>query len=208
MGIARILALATLLLAPSAVLGKATGFTRVVAGAEVDWSTGTITAEAGSAADLRMPGPSSARPGAERRARATAEERLRAAVDVLSQGQKLAELDDKQRLERATVTRTEYQSDGGVVLWLALRFTDLAPAKPASLALRVSTMPFELTPAIAVSGREGRLGLATYQPAAEAPRDALRVSRDGKGRLQLPASAGTLDSLAGASVVIYLEKAP
>jgi hypothetical protein len=215
MGIARLLPVG-LLLVPLLALAKQPGaFKRNVAEAEVDWSAGTITVQAGSAADIRMPGPGSARPGAERRARVLAEEKLSAALAILTHGDGVgAKADSKQALARATVARTEYQSDGGVVLWLALRFSDWVAAKPASVALRVASMPFELAPAIAAAGRAGgeageaRLGFATYRPAADAPRGAVPVERDGKGRLRLPASAGSADSLAGCSVVIYVEKAP
>jgi hypothetical protein len=196
-----------LLLVPMLAQGKeAAAFRRSVAGADVDWSAGTITAQAGAAADLRMPGPNTARPGAERRARAVAEEKLGEALAVVAHGKKI---DEKAALKHATVTRTEYQSDGGVVLWLTLRFSDLVPAKPASVALKVATMPLELSPVIVLSGREAELGFATYRSATAAGgREAVRVERDAKGRLGVPAAAGSVDSLAGAAVVIYLEKTP
>jgi hypothetical protein len=206
MGIARLLPVIVLLL-PLLALGKEAGaFKRTVAGVEVDWSAGTLTAQGGSAAEIRMPGPNSARPGAERRARAFAEENLRSALAVVARGKKL---DEKEALSRATIARTEYQSDGGVVLWLTLRFSDLAAAaKPAKVALRVAHMPFEFAPVVASAGGEAQLGFATYRPAADCPRDAVRGELDGKGRLRIPALPGGTDSLAGTSVVIYLEKSP
>jgi hypothetical protein len=216
MGIARHLPF-VLLLVPVLALGKPTAaFKRTVADAEVDWSAGTITAQAGSAADPRMPGPSSARPGAERRARVFAEEKLRAALAIVvggpAHGVKHEEkVDIKQALANATIVRTEYQSDGGVVLWLTLRFSDLVAAKPAPVALKVASMPFEFAPAIAGVGEASagaRVGFATYRPAVDSPRGAIRVERDGKGRLRVPPAAGDADSLAGSSVVIYLEKTP
>ncbi len=206
MGIARLLPL-VLLLVPLLALGQEqSAFKRTVAGVEVDWSAGTMTAQAGSAADIRMPGPNSARPGAERRARASAEEKLLGALAVVARGKKV---DEKDALARATTTRIEYQSDGGVVLWLTLRFSDVVPAaRPANLALRVAHMPFVLAPVVASAGREAELGFATYRPAADGPREAMRGEVDGKGRVRLPSVPGGTDSLAGASVVIYLEKAP
>jgi hypothetical protein len=205
MGIARLLPF-VLLLVPMLAHGKeAVSFKRTVAGAEVDWSAGTLTAQAGSAADIRMPGPISARPGAERRARAAAEEKLAAALAIVAHGKKI---DEKAALKHATVTRTEYQSDGGVVLWLTLRFSDVVAAKPASVALKVAAMPLEFAPVIMLSGQEAQLGFATYRSAAGGPRDAVRVERDDKGRLIVPATAGGVDSLAGGAVVIYLEKTP
>jgi len=92
-----------------------------LAGAEVDWSAGTVTASAGAAGDMRMPSPDAARPGAERRARAAAIEKLRAALRALPvRGSE--RLGDKQvdaALSHASTTRIEYQSNGGVVLWSA-----------------------------------------------------------------------------------------
>jgi hypothetical protein len=38
-------------------------------GVEIDWGEGTVTAQGGAAADLRMPSAELARPGAQRRAR-------------------------------------------------------------------------------------------------------------------------------------------
>jgi hypothetical protein len=173
----------------------------MVAGAEVDWTAGTITAQAGAAADMRMPGPSAARPGAERRARKVAEDRLRAAVGILA-----GATNADQAVKRATIARTEYQSDGGVMLWMTLRFSDAVPAKPATVLLKVAAMPFELSPAIVAPGREARLGFATYRAGADCPKDAVRVQRDDRGRLILPAAAGGVDSLAGAAVTICIDK--
>jgi hypothetical protein len=203
--LARLLPL-VLLLAPLLAQGKEAGaLKRTVAGVDVDWSAGTLTAQAGSAADLRMPGPNSARPGAERRARVAAEAKLSAALAAIAHGKTI---DEKQVLTHATVARTEYQSDGGVVLWLTLRFSDVVPAKPASVALRVAAMPLEFSPVILLAGREAPLGFATYRSAVDGPRDAIRAQRDDKGRLSVAAAAGGVDSLAGSAVVIYLEKTP
>ena len=202
MGIVQLLPIMVLLL-PAIALGKgAATFKRSVAGAEVDFAAGTITAEAGSAADMRMPGPNAARPGAERRARAAAEEKLRAALAILAHGNPI---DGKAALAHATVTRTEYQSDGGVVLWLTLRFSDVLPAKAATVVLKLPAMPFEFAPVITGSGRDVQTAFATYRSAADCPKDAVRAALDGKGRLTV-ASSGKVDALDGAAVVICIEK--
>jgi hypothetical protein len=191
-----------LVLAALAQAKEPVSFRRQVGEAEVDWSAGTITAQAGAAADLRMPNPNAARPGAERRARAAAEDRLRAALRQLVPGGKL---DDRTALAR--VSRTEYQSNGGVVLWLTLAFADLAPGKPAPVALRVASMPFALAPVVVGAGKTAVVAHATYKPAADCPKDAIATERDGQGRLVLAGSQAKLvDSLAGAAVVIYLER--
>ncbi len=205
MGVVRLLPLLLALLAGAAQAKEPAAFKRTVAGAEVDWTAGTITAQAGSAADIRMPGPNAARPGAERRARATAEEKLRAALRALGLGKTA---DDNAAIKNAATSRIEYQSDGGVVLWLGLRFADIMPAKEASVAVQVATAPFEFAPTIAADDKEVRVARATYRPMSSAARDAVSVRRDDKGRLVLPAGhANLIESLAGAAVVIYLEAA-
>jgi len=204
MGVARALPLCLLALSTAAHAREATAFKRTVAGAEVDWSAGTITAQAGSAADIRMPGPNAARPGAERRARAAAEEKLRAAIRELGQGKRL---EDKSALTQTAISRIEYQSNGGVVLWLTVRFSDLVAAKLAAVSFRVATMPFVFAPTISALGRTVVLGVATYQPASACPKDAKPARADSAGRLALPdADAKLVESLAGQAVVIYLEK--
>jgi len=211
MGVARLLPHFLLARAAVAQAAEPTAFKRAVAGAEVDWSTGTITAQAGGAADLRMPAPNAARPGAERRARAAAEKKLHAALRELAQlGQLRMDetADDKVIAEHAAIPRMEYQSNGGVVLWLSVRFSDLVPARGGPRAFKIAAMPFEIAPTVVADGREVRVAFATYRTALDCPQDAVPVLRDEKGRLVLPAGRKEIiDSLAGSAVVIYLEKA-
>jgi hypothetical protein len=205
MGVARLLPILFLVLTALAQAAEPVVFKRAVAGAEVDWSAGTLTAQAGSAADIRMPGPNAARPGAERRARAAAEEKLAAALRELGLD-KAAK--DRTALEQAAVSRIEYQSNGGVVLWLSLRFADVVPAKAAPRPLKMVSAPFAFAPVLLAGSKEVRVASATYRAAAACPKDAIPVRRDDKARLVLPAaSADAIDSLAGSAVVIYLEKA-
>ena len=132
-------------------------FTQVVAGVDIDWTAGTLTAQAGAAADMRMPGPNAARPGAgpgaERRARAQAEGKLAAALRTMVSGK---QLDIESVVKRATVIRTEYQSDGGVFLWLGLGFARIAPARDAQRALKIASMPFAFAPTLASGGHTRR----------------------------------------------------
>jgi hypothetical protein len=210
---------------------------RPLAGAEVDWSAGTVTASAGAAADMRMPSPDAARPGAERRARAAAIEKLRAALRALPvRGSE--RLGDKQvdaALSHADTTRIEYQSNGGVVLWVAVRLeelvknasatpfggfgTDSPPLLPprashapvaatttGPVVLAVGAMSLELTPLLAVGGQEIVARHVRYQQGPP-PAHAISVRRDDKGRLVLSkGSEPTLDLLASGPVVIYLQK--
>jgi hypothetical protein len=119
-----------------AQVATAASLVRQLAGVEVDWSAGTVTASAGAAADMRMPSPDAARPGAERRARAAAVEKLRAALPVLCVrgSERLGVKQVDAALARASTIRIEYQSNGGVVLWVQVRFEDLVE--------NASTTPF------------------------------------------------------------------
>jgi len=214
MGVVRRSPILLLVLTALAQAAEPVAFKRAVAGVEaasgveINWSAGSITAQAGAAADIRMPGPNAARPGAERRARAAAEVKLAAALRELGLDKSSK---DKTVLEHAAVSRIEYQSNGGVVLWLSLRFSDVAPAKAGPRSLKIASAPFEFAPVLLAGGKEARAASATYLPnlpAAGCPKDALLVRRDDKGRLVLPAaSADVIDSFAGSAVVIYLEKA-
>ncbi len=204
-------------------LATAASLVRPLAGAEVDWSAGTVTASAGAAADMRMPSPAAARPGAERRARAAALDKLRAALRALPlRGkQRLGEKQVEAALGQASTTRIEYQSNGGVVLWVGVRFTDLvASAATTSTStttatstttttatvLAVAAMPLELEPLLVSGGKEIVAGHARYHQGPP-PTDAINVRRDDNGRLLLPSgSQSTLDQLAAGPVVIYLQK--
>ncbi|MGB8298597.1 MAG: hypothetical protein WCG85_24490 [Polyangia bacterium] len=193
---------------------------RPLAGAEVDWSAGMVTASGGAAADMRMPSPAAARPGAERRARAAAVEKLRAALSALPVrgSQRLGEKQVEAALGRASTTRIEYQSNGGVVLWVGVRFTDLVASATAtttamttatatgSVVLAVGAMPLELAPLLVSGGKETVVCSARYHQRPP-PAGAISVRRDDKGRLLLPkGSESTLDQLAAGLVVIYLQK--
>jgi hypothetical protein len=212
----------------SGYAGTPVDLVRQLAGAEVDWSAGTVTASAGAAADMRMPSPAAARPGAERRARAAALDKLRAAVRALPlRGkQRLGEKQVESALGRASTTRIEYQSNGGVVLWVGIGFEKLvgdaqrAPVAATTTAtatttttatatatvLAVGAMPLELAPLLVGGGNEIVLGHVRYHQGPP-PAGAISVRRDDKGRLLLPrGSESVLDQFAGAPVVIYLQK--
>ncbi len=196
-----------------AVVAAAAGLTRTVGGTEVDFHEGTITARAGAAADIRLPSPEVARLGAERRARAAALGKLRAALErlPLSGASRLTEPSVEAAVARAHTRAIEYQSNGGVVLTLGLRFSEVrgdprdAPA-PA-LTVAVSAMPLELAPRIVVGAEEVALGWAVYRqgsPPVEAK--ALVARREPDGRLRIEEGATGAGRLAGAGVVIYVRR--
>jgi hypothetical protein len=115
-------------------------------------------------------------------------------------------------LSHASTTRIEYQSNGGVVLWVGVRFDDLLGKAPSlssdtrPVVLAVGAMSLELTPLLAVGGQEIVARHVRYQQGPP-PADAISVRRDDKGRLVFPTGAEpALDRLAGGPVVIYLQK--
>ncbi len=95
-------------------------------GVTIDWTAGTLGASGGAAADLRMPSVDLARPGALRRARATALARLRAALESLplGSGRKLDAPRVERALGRARTADVQYQSNGGAVVRLEVSFAD------------------------------------------------------------------------------------
>jgi hypothetical protein len=131
-------------------------------------------------------------------------------------GQRLGEKQVEAALGRASTTRIEYQSNGGVVLWVGVRFEELMGNASAattatttatrSVSLAVVAIPLELAPLLVSGGKEIVLGHARYHQEPP-PAGAISVRRDDKGRLLLPdGSESTLDQLADGPVVIYLQK--
>jgi hypothetical protein len=189
------------------------GLVRAVGGAEIDWGEGVIRARAGSAADYRLPSADMARPGAERRARGTALDAVRAALErlPLGQGRKLSRAEVDAAAAKIKTVTTDYQSNGGALVTVAVRFADVAGAVAANVpprALVAPSMPLELAPRLLAGGEEATLSWVVYRmgpPPADA--DALAVHRDRQGRLVLPrGDRRLLEKLAGAPVVIYVQK--
>jgi hypothetical protein len=192
---------------------------QTIDGVQVDWSAGMMSASAGAAADFRLPSPDQARPGAERRARAAAEGKLRSAIEALSKasGRTLPESSMTAALARARAG-FEYQSNGGVRLVLQLAFAQLEPAPETSVApvtLKISNASparalYDLFPTVIQGENEAALGWAVYRVGSPpAGTKVLTARRDRRGRLELSkgdVKAVELSELAGRSAVIYLEK--
>jgi hypothetical protein len=118
-------------------------------GGAIDWTRGLITAVGAAPGDIRSPSPGLARVGAERRARAQAQERLLAAARALRLEEQLvgawADADPAvgKRLAgavaRALDLTVDYGSDGSVVLTAGL------PLEAVRLAVRGAGVE-EVTP--------------------------------------------------------------
>ena len=179
-------------------------------GVTIDWRAGTLAATGGAAADLRMPSVDLARPGAERRARAAAIAKLRAALAVLPAGggRKLDPDRVDRALGRARATDTQYQSNGGAVVRMEVGFADwLEDPAAAPTTLSVREAHLAASPRAIVGGQEIALGAATYRngaPPADAGARPARV--DHSGRLAIEGGAELAAKLARGPAVIYVQK--
>ena len=184
-------------------------------GTEIDWSAGTVTATAGSAADLRMPSADVARAGALRRAEAEARARLARALAELpaGAGRKLDGAALSRALARAQVTGTDYQSNGGAFVHVTVRFADWLDARDAAPVVVLATPAMHLG-AAPLAKLEGEahdvpLGAAVYRlGAAPADAKALRAKTDHAGRVVFSAGhdAKLGDRLAKGTTLIYVGK--
>jgi len=179
-------------------------------GVAIDWQAGTLGATAGAAADLRMPSVDLARPGAERRAHAAALAKLRSALAALplGGGRTLDAAGIDRALGRARVVDTQYQSNGGAVVRLEVRFADwIGRSEPAAVTLTASAMPLAAAPVARVGGREISLGAATFHLGAAPPGShAVAARTDHAGRLVIEGGGQLAAKLADAVALIYLQK--
>jgi hypothetical protein len=189
-------------------------------GVEIDWAVGTLTAPGGSAADLRMPSADVARAGAVRRAEATARTLLgRVLADLpLGGGRKLTDAQVTRAVGRARASRTEYQSNGGALVWLTARFGDWDDPAPEGAAtpaivLNVPSAHLAAAPVVRLGdgkdAQEASPGAAVYRT-GEPPRDvaALAAKVDRAGRLVVDKGRGAelARRLARGTAVIYVGK--
>ena len=181
----------------------------------VDWA-GTLSAPAGAAADLRMPSVDR-RPGAERRAHAAASAKLRSALTALplGGGRKLS-AEDVRAVGRVRAVDVQYQSNGGAIVRVEVRFGDWLESPCAQngqgglggFAVAVQRLPLGGGPTARVGGREVRVGAAVYRVGDGKSAKNVADGRVAKvGRLVLAAVDGGLgDKLARGLVVIYVHK--
>jgi hypothetical protein len=210
----RAVALAGLIVAaaaPAPAGADSTPLRDTIAGADVSWDKGTLAASAGAAADLRMPSVDLARPGAERRALATGQTKLRAALAALplGQGHKLTAAEIDRAVGRAKSVDVQYQSNGGAIVRVEVKFgdwLDAPPEPPAVLALAVKSTRLGAAPTARVAGRDVRIGAATYVIGDAAPKNVVDAKIDKEGRLVLAGDAALVDKLARGAVVIYVGK--
>jgi hypothetical protein len=211
--------LALALLSPARVSARdADPLTATQGGVTVDWQSGTLVAGGGAAADVRMPSVDLARPGAERRARAVAEAKLRSALAALplGGGQTLKPAEIDRALARARTVDLQYQSNGGAVVrlqvpfgaWLEFAAPDGKTASPEPIAtLAVHTMRLAAAPPAKIGGRDVRVGAATYRVGqAPAAANAVAAKVDHGDRLVLAADGDLAAKLARGLVVIYVQK--
>jgi hypothetical protein len=183
-------------------------------GVEIDWAEGTLTVEAGAAADLHMPGAAEARLGAVRRAVAAARARLKRALAELPLGgaRTLSVAAVERALARARTSSVDYQSNGGALARVTVRFSDWlegAPeVPPAAVAvLTAPAMHLSAAPLAKLGPREVMLGAAVYRLGAP-PREAnaLPAKVDRAGRIAVDADPDLTQKLARGLTLIYVQK--
>jgi hypothetical protein len=205
-------ALAALIVAaaPAAVAADSSPLRDSIVGADVSWDKGTLSVSAGAAGDLRMPSVDLSRPGAERRAQAAGQAKLRAALAALplGQGHKLTGPEVDRAVARARSIDVQYQSNGGATMRFELKFGDWleTPDPPVVLAVAVKSMRLGAAPTARVGGRDVRIGAATYVVGDAAQKNVVDAKVDKEGRLVLAGDAALVDKLARGAVVIYVGK--
>jgi hypothetical protein len=179
-------------------------------GVAIDWQAGTLAATGGAAADLRMPSVDLSRPGAERRAHAAALAKLRSALVALplGGGRTLDAVGIDRALGHARTVDTQYQSNGGAVVRLEVRFADwIERSDPTAVTLTAAAMPLAAAPAARVGGREIDLGAATFRLGAAPPGShAVTARADRTGNLAIEGGGELAAKLAGAVALIYVQK--
>ena len=183
---------------------------QTLAGAAIDWEAGTIAATGSAAADLRMPSVDLSRPGAQRRAQAAAVAKLRAALAALplGAGAKLTAAEIDRAVGRARALDVQYQSNGGAIVRMEVRFGDWleTPSAPDGFAVAVASMHLGAAPTARVGKRDVRVGAAVYRVADKAAKNATDGRVDKDGRLVLSGDAQLPDRLARGQVIIYVGK--
>jgi hypothetical protein len=203
----------SILFAAAAIAAAPDPLVQEESGAVVNWRRGLLSATVGAAPDHRMPSADVARPGAERRARATARTRLGEALRKLPLGGGRL-LDDQavnRALEQARIATVDYQSDGGAVVTLEVAFGAWdspapSPSDRPPIALAVHEAHLSAAPIVIVGTREIIVGPVRYSsapPPAGAPRP-LKVRADKKGRLVVEGAGAS--ELAGQPLLIYVHK--
>jgi hypothetical protein len=181
------------------------------AGADIDWEAGTISATAGAAADIRMPSVDLSRPGAQRRAQAAATAKLRAALVglPLGSGNKLTPAEIDRAVGRARPVDVQYQSNGGAIVRVEIRFGDWleTPSAADALAVAVPSMHLSAAPTARIGKRDVRIGAAVYRVAdGKGVKNVADGRVDKDGRIVLAGDAQLPDKLARGQVIIYVGK--
>ena len=119
-----------------------------------------------------MPSVDLSRPGAQRRAQAAAVAKLRAALASLplGSGNKLTNPEIERALGRARPVDVQYQSNGGAIVRVEIRFGDWletpnAPSNPKDGASRspCPSMHLGAAPTARIGKRDVRVGAAVYR---------------------------------------------
>jgi hypothetical protein len=158
-----------------------------------------------------MPSVDLARPGAQRRAQAGAAAKLRAALAELplGSGKKLSAPEIERAVGRARTVDVQYQSNGGAIARMELRFGDWleAPKPEICRAVAVPSIRLGAAPIARVAGRDVRVGAATYTiKPTEVVKNVGDVRVDKEGRILIEGDAKLADQLARCAILVYVAK--
>ena len=173
-----------------------------LAGAGVDWEAGTIAATGGRgggpAHAQRRPVAPGRRSGAPTRPPSPSCAAALATLP-LGSGNKLTAAEIDRAVGRARDVDVQYQSNGGAIVRVEIRFGDWleTPSAPDAFAVAVPSMHLSAAPTARVGKRDVRVGAAVYRVAdGKAAKNVAdgRVDKDGRlvlaGDAQLPDEAG------------------
>ena len=168
-----------------------------------------------------MPSVDLSRPGAQRRAQAAAVAKLRAALVSLplGSGNKLTNPEIERALGRARAVDVQYQSNGGAIVRVEIRFGDWleapnaqasAQSKTESFAVAVPSIHLGAAPTARIGKRDVRVGAAVYRITGgkvdKVDKNVADAKVDKDGRLVLSGDAQLPDKLARGQVMIYVGK--
>jgi hypothetical protein len=162
-----------------------------------------------------MPSVDLSRPGAQRRAQAAAVAKLRAALVSLplGSGNKLTNPEIERALGRARPVDVQYQSNGGAVVRVEIRFGDWLetpnlPSNPKDgFAVAVPSIHLGAAPTARIGKRDVRVGAAVYRiTGGKVDKSVADAKVDKDGRLVLSGDAQLPDKLARGQVMIYVGK--
>ena len=126
----------------------------------------------------------------------------------LGAGAKLTNPEIDRAVGRARAVDVQYQSNGGAIVRMEVRFGDWleTPGAADGFAVAVPSMHLSAAPTARIGKRDVRVGAAVYRVADKAAKNAADGKVDKDGRIVLSGDAQLPDRLARGQVIIYVGK--